>query len=107
MEKLYLNRFIISYDPITEMDHKESMDIYQFKNLLNTTREEHDHATVQPFSKRILAENVVYSHLTAEFNSIGAFAKATKGDRATIRKYLNNEQPGQLYRKQWKLTFIE
>ena len=72
---------------------------------------------IQPKSKPILAENVLHSdpkgdflgptahesHLTKEYPSLNSFAIAVKGDRETIRQYLNGQRSGQLYRKQWKL----
>lgn len=65
--------------------------------------------TVQPTSKPILAKKVLYPHLTLTYSSITSFANAVKGDRATIRKYLNTTKSDSksLYRKQWKLTYIE
>lgn len=58
--ELYLNRFLISYDPITEMENTENMDLDLFLDLLTDVRSEHNNATVQPASKSILAENVLY-----------------------------------------------
>lgn len=62
--ELYLNRFLISYDPITEMENTESMDLDLFLDLLTDVRNEHNNATVQPASKSILAENILYPELT-------------------------------------------
>ena len=107
--ELYLNRFLISYDPITEMDNTESMGLNVFLDLLNNVRSEHNNATVQPASKSILAENVLYPELTKKYESLHSFAKDIKGDRATearARKYLNS-QSNLLYRKQWKLSYIK
>jgi hypothetical protein len=59
---------------------------------------------IQPKSKPILAQNVLQPHLTKEYSSLNSFALAVKGDRETIRQYLNGQRSGQLYRKQWKLT---
>jgi hypothetical protein len=61
-------------------------------------------AEIQPKSKPILAQNVLQPHLTKEYSSLNSFALAVKGDRETIRQYLNGQRSGQLYRKQWKLT---
>jgi len=47
--------------------------------LLSVTRSEHDHATVQRNSKRILAVNVLYPELTKEYSSIMFFTKKVKG----------------------------
>ena len=60
--ELYLNRFLISgrSPPITEMDNSESMALDSFLDLLNNVRNDQDLASVQPTSKSILAENVLY-----------------------------------------------
>lgn len=58
--ELYLNRFLISYDPITEMDNSESMALDLFLALLNNARNEQDLATVQPNSKTILSKKKMY-----------------------------------------------
>lgn len=100
--EIYLHRFLISYDPITEMDNTESMALDPFLDLLNSVRSEHDLATVQPNSKSILAENVLYPELTKKYSSITSFAKEIKGDRAIIRKHLTSSPNDKLvYRKQW------
>jgi hypothetical protein len=104
--ELYLNRFIISYEPITEMEKGTELDLPIFKELLKNVRLEHDLATIQPFSRPVLAENVIHPHLTKVYTSINSLVKSIKGDRGTIRKYLSGEQIGKLYRKQWKLTYV-
>jgi hypothetical protein len=58
--ELFLNRFLISYDPITEMENAESLTLDKFMDLLSSVRSEYDNATVQPNSKPILAENLLY-----------------------------------------------
>jgi len=58
---------------------------------------------IQPKSRSILAENVLHPDLTKKYSSLNSFAMAVKGDRVTIRQYLNGQRSGQLYRKQWKL----
>jgi hypothetical protein len=105
--ELYLNRFIISYEPITEMETGTELDLPIFKELLKNVRLEHDLATIQPFSKPVLAENVIHPHLTKVYTSIHSLVKSIKGDRVTIRKYLSGEKIGNLYRKQWKLTYVD
>lgn len=64
--------------------------------------------TVQPTSKPILAKNVLYPDITLTYSSITSFANAVKGDRATIRKYLNTTKSDSksLYRKQGKLILV-
>lgn len=83
------------------------MALNTFLDLLNNARNEQDLATVQPNSKSILAENVLYPELTKKYSSLNSFAKEIKGDRATIRKYLTSSSNNKLlYRKQWKLSYI-
>jgi hypothetical protein len=47
---------------------------------------------IQPKSKAILAENVLHPDLTKEYPSLNSFAMAVKGDRETIRQYLNGQR---------------
>lgn len=61
---------------------------------------------IQPKSKAILAENVLHPDLTKEYPSLNSFAMTVRGDRETIRQYLNGQRSGQLYRKQWKLSLL-
>ena len=84
----------------------ESLTLDKFMDLLSSVRSEYDNAIVQPNSKPILAENLLYPELTKKYSSIHSFAKEMKGDRITIRKYLNSES-NLLYRKQWKLSYIK
>lgn len=106
--ELYLNRFLISYDPITEMDNSESMTLDSFRDILKNVRNDQDLASVQPNSKSILAENVLYPEQTKKYSSINSFVKEIKGDRATILKYLNSSSDYKIfYRKQWKLSYIK
>lgn len=89
------------------MDNTESVDVNAFLNLISKVRSEHNNATVQPNSKPVLAENVLYPELTKKYENLTSFAKETKGDRATIRKYLNSGSGSNLlYRKQWKLSYV-
>jgi len=60
----------------------------------------------QPASKNILAENILHPELTKMFSSIGELSRHLKGDRGTIRNYIN-EKSCSLYRGQWKFSFIE
>jgi len=105
--ELYLNRFLISYEPLTEMEAGTELDLPTFKEILTNVRLQHDLATVQPFSKPVLAENVIHPHLTKTYTSINSLVNGIKGDRGTIRNYLSGEQVGKLYRKQWKLTYVD
>ena len=97
---LYLNRFIISYEPITEIEVDTELDLSAFKELLKNVRLDHDLASKQPSSKPVLAENVLHPHLTKIYTSINSLVKYIKGDRSTIRTYLSGKKVGKLYRKQ-------
>lgn len=102
--KLFLGRFRFIRDILPELDNTESINLEEFKILLKNSREEFDNSKVQPKSKQILAENFNNPSLTKVYSSINSFAKAVKGDRGTIRQYINNKD--KLYRKQWQLTTI-
>lgn len=104
---LYLNKFLISFDPIIEMENTLNiLDSSNFKTLLESVRKEHHNSLVQPASKSILAENVLDPSKTKIYSSITNFSKAIGGDRGTIRNYLNSNQVEKLYRKEWKLSVI-
>jgi hypothetical protein len=102
---LFLSRFKIMRDYITELDNTEPLSLVEFKKLLEEVRSEHDNAKVQPKSKGVLAENMINPTLTKDYPSILSFSRAVKGDVGTIRKYINSEN--KLYRKQWRLTLVD
>jgi len=57
--------------------------------------------SIQINSKKIYAENINHPKLSNTFNSLSSFAKAVKGDRSTIRSYINDKNKvNKLYRKQ-------
>jgi hypothetical protein len=103
--ELYLFQFKFIRDYINELDNTKPMTLEEFKELLSKTRKEHDNAKLQPKSKNVLAENINNPSLNKIYPSINSFTKAVKGDRSTIRRYVNSE--GKLYRKQWRLTLID
>lgn len=98
--QLYLKRFIISYDVITEINNEklDILDKEEFKILLFKARLEHDKARIQPRARPILCENVIKPYLSKIYPSLNAFSVDVKGDRQTIRKYLRLGTG--LYRKQ-------
>jgi len=100
--KLFLGRFFISFEPIVEMPIEDVVSVNALNQLFEELRTSSS-SEIQPKSKPILAENVLHSDLTKEYPSLNSFAIAVKGDRETIRQYLNGQRSGQLYRKQWKL----
>lgn len=102
---LFLSRFAIKCDYVTELDNREPLTVNEFQKLLKETRSTYDNAKVQPKSKTLLAENISNSMLTKVYPSILSFAKSVKGNAETIRKY--SKSNNKLYRKQWRLTLLE
>jgi Cytochrome C and Quinol oxidase polypeptide I/GIY-YIG catalytic domain/NUMOD1 domain len=102
---LYLDCFMFSMEIINEFPFESFMSIEDLKNLI--LEKQIAKREIQINSKKIYAENIKQPNLSKVFNSINSFAKAVKGDRGTIRTYLNNDNKKEgLYRKQWKLTKI-
>lgn len=102
--KLYLNRFMFTLEPLLEFSFESLISLDELKFLIKEQR--YKFKNNQPASKIIYVENIYNSLLNEQFNSISEFAKSVKGDRGTIRNYLNGKQTG-LYRGQWKITLIK
>ncbi|GGU89494.1 hypothetical protein GCM10010211_65100 [Streptomyces albospinus] len=115
--KLYLNSFFISLDIIEEKinldDNKSQLRLCikeeaQLVNLVQIKR--NNYVSIQPKAQRIKAINILDDKLTKEFNSLNDLAKHLKGDRQTIRNYINlnkeNISNNKLYRKRWKFILI-
>lgn len=104
--ELYLSRFLFSVEPIAELPFISEMSLLELIDLVASVKRQYN--SVQKNSKKILAENIKNSSLTKIYNSIGSFASAVKGDRSTIRTYINGSRPaGSLYRGQWVLTILK
>jgi len=101
---LYLDRFIFTLEPLLEFSFESLINIEELKFLI--TEQRYKFKIKQPNSKIIYVENINNPLLNKEFNSISEFAKSVKGDRSTIRDYVNGIKTG-LYRKQWKITLIK
>ena len=101
---LYLNRFYLSIDLISEFPFESILNTEELVSLINTVKSQYK--PNQPKSKRILAENSLNPKLNCTFSSIHKLSKHLKGDRGTIRNYLLGRSKG-LYRKQWKFTLID
>lgn len=100
--KLYLDTFFLSLDKIEESINTNLLTLDEIQSTVAERRKIYN-VKKHPSSQTILAENVKYPALKGEYSSLNELAKALKGDRSTIRKYVNGTKPG-LYRKQWKLT---
>ena len=101
---LYLNRFFFSLDIISEFPFESVVSSSELISLVEKTKLEYK--PNQPASKNILAENILHPELTKKFTSIGELSRHLKGDRGTIRDYINGKSSG-LYRGQWKFSVIE
>lgn len=100
---LYLNRFLLSLDFISEFPYESILTPDNFISLVNSVKSEY--IPKQPASISIKAENVIHPELTRTFSSIGEASRELKGDKSTIRKYVEGKT-SRLYRDQWKFTNI-
>jgi hypothetical protein len=73
------------------------IDSNELKSLVKKTKLEY--LPYQPTSKQILAENKINPKLTKTYTSINNLSQDLKGDKTTIRKYINTKS-NNLYRKQ-------
>ena len=94
---LYLNRFFFSLDIISEFPFESVVSSSELISLVEKTKLEYK--PNQPASKNILAEKIIHPELTNTFTSIGELSRHLKGDRGTIRNYINSKSCG-LYRGQ-------
>lgn len=98
---LYLNRFMFSLEPINEFVYEAIISLDKLKTLIKEQR--YTQKSIQSTSKRLYVENFTNPSLNREFDSISQFANYVKGDRGTIRLYINQTK---LYRGKWKITLI-
>jgi hypothetical protein len=94
---LFLNRFLFSLEPLPEFPFESLLSLGELQKLIIDQR--YTYRIEQPSSKKIYVENIKNSSLNKEYASISEFAKSVKGDRGTIRGYVNNQKLG-LYRGQ-------
>src|SRR5436190_16185381 len=94
---LYLDRFLFTLEPLLEFSFECLITIEELKKVI--TEQRYKFKIKQPNSKYIYVENKYNPLLNKQFNSISEFAKSVKGDRSTIRDYINGKKIG-LYRKQ-------
>jgi len=98
---LYLNRFMFSLEPISEFVYESIISLNELKTLIKEQR--YTQKSIQSTSKKLYVENITNPSLNREFDSIAQFANFVKGDRGTIRLYINRTK---LYRGKWKITLI-
>ena len=94
---LYLNRFYLTLDFISEYPYEAILTSENLILLVESVRSQYN--PKQPASKKVIAENVIHPELTRSFTSIGEASRYLKGDRGTIKKYIEGKSSG-LYRKQ-------
>jgi hypothetical protein len=94
---LYLDRFLFTLEPLLEFSFESLINIKNLKVLI--TEQRYKFKIKQPASKIIYVENKYNPLLNKQFNSISEFAINVKGDRGTIRDYVNGNKTG-LYRGQ-------
>jgi hypothetical protein len=94
---LYLDRFIFTLEPLLEFSFESLINIEELKGLI--TEQRYKFKIKQPASKIIYVENKYNPLLNKQFNSITEFANSVRGDRSTIRYYVNGQKTG-LYRGQ-------
>jgi len=100
---LFLDKFLFSIEPITEFVFESLVSIDALKILIKDQRLLFK--SIQRTSKPVYVENKDNSNLNKIFNSISEFARFVKGDRGTIREYLNKNKKG-LYRGKWKIEYL-
>ena len=101
---LYLDRFLFTLEPLLEFNFESLINIEELKCLI--TEQRYKFKVKQPASKMIYVENISSPFLNKHFDSISSFANSVKGDKSTIRDYVNGKKTG-LYRGQWKITLIK
>ena len=101
--RVYLDTFFLSLDEIKESSNINLLTLDEIKDLVKEKRDLYE--VKHPAAKAILAEFKDNSNLNKEFSSLSSLAKELKGDRQTIREYLNGTRSG-YYRGKWKFTYL-
>ena len=97
---LYLNLLFFSLDPLSEEDTDPMFTSVEFIDYIFKIRQSYK-STYQQKGTKIFAENIKNVKLSKHYASIHQLAKALKGDRTTIKKYIADKGT-KLYRGQWK-----
>ena len=85
----YLQRFTFSLTPMPDMSVDAILTLEDLQLLIQSVRQDITRNTDK--MKPIYAENIKDPALSNTFVSLTAFANKVKGDRATIRSYLNGK----------------
>jgi NUMOD1 domain len=92
---LFINKFLFSIESINEFVFENLISLDDLKILIKNQRLLMRSLNIN--SKQIYAENIDNPILNKNFDSISDFARSVKGDRGTIRDYINEKKKG-LYR---------
>lgn len=87
---IYLDSFFLSLDYIDEFINKDIISIDKLIKLVEEKRK--NYIIIQPKAKKILAEFKDNPNKNRIFNSINELSKELKGDKKTIRDYLNGNR---------------
>ena len=97
-----------------ETQGNESVSFVSLENLKSLVEEKRNsYRSLQPKALKIKAINILDDRLTKEFNSLNELAKYLKGDKQTIRSYLNLKgydnllTNKKLYRRRWEFISID
>lgn len=102
--RLYLDRFVFSYEKLAVYTKEAMLSQDDLVTLFGEVKAAYK--PVQPAAKAINAINVLQPHLSKQYNGIAELARDVKGDRSTIRGYVNGTTTG-YYRKQWKFSLVQ
>jgi hypothetical protein len=104
--KKFLGRYIFSTIIIPEINVDSILTENDLQLNFKETRADFDRVDRQiDRNKAVFCENTLNQNLSISFRSLNEASRGLKGDRITIREYLNGKRMG-LYRKVWKLSWI-
>jgi hypothetical protein len=98
---LYLNRFLLSLDLVSEYPYETILTLDELVLLIKKVKLEYK--PDQPASKRVLALNIINPDLSKSYDSISDLSRNLQVDRGTVRNHLSGNSTG-LYKKQWKFS---
>ena len=87
---------MFSLEPIKDFVYENIISLDKLKSLIK--EQKYTRKSIQSTSKKLYVENITNPALNREFDSISQFAKYVKGDRGTIRLYINQARSDKLYR---------
>lgn len=89
--KLCFGRFILSTVELPQYGYDCELSLSDLNALLKEARTSYKQSS-HPNTKAIYAHNVLHPNLSSAFVSLTAFANHVKGDRGSIRPYINSNK---------------